>query len=58
MNKAQKILSAVAQLQTLQYNPDTESVHAEADQILCDLLEQLGCKEVVTAYKEVPKWYA
>lgn len=58
MNKAQKILSAVAQLQTLQHDSDTESAHAEADQVLCNLLEQLGCKEVVTVYKEIPKWYA
>lgn len=55
MNKAQKILSAVTQLQTLQHDSDTESAHAEADQVLCNLLEQLGCKEVVTVYKEVPK---
>ena len=41
MTKDQKILSAVTQLQTLQHDPDTESAHAEADQVLCNLLEQL-----------------
>ena len=58
MTKAQKILSAVTQLQTLQHDTDAESAHYEADQVLCNLLEQLGCKEVVTVYNEVPKWYA
>lgn len=35
-----------------------ESDHEDADYILCDLLEELGYKELVDAYKEVPKWYS
>lgn len=32
--------------------------HENADYILCGLLEELGYKELVAAYREVPKWYS
>lgn len=35
-----------------------ESDHEDADYILCGLLEELGYKELVAAYREVPKWYS
>lgn len=37
---------------------DTEMQHVAADQILCKALEELGQKDLVQAYKEIPKWYA
>ena len=37
---------------------DVEVAHAEADKVLCELLEKLGYGEVVEAWKKIPKWYA
>jgi hypothetical protein len=38
---------------------DPESKHINADRILCELLELLGCEDVVKAYDNIrPKWYA
>ena len=45
-------------LKAAQENPDVESAHADADQVLCDLLEFLGYKKVVEEYHKVEKWYA
>ena len=39
-------------------NGDTEADHGTADQILCDLLTELGFTKVVEAYDEIDKWYA
>ncbi|MCP3885125.1 MAG: hypothetical protein GY700_06555 [Propionibacteriaceae bacterium] len=35
-----------------------EEMPGEADLILCDLLEKLGCDDVVAAYNKIGKWYA
>ena len=32
--------------------------HPEADAILCNILKDLGFKEIVEAYEKVPKWYS
>lgn len=45
-------------LKAAQENPDTESAHVDADQVLCDLLKALGYKQVVEEYDKVEKWYA
>lgn len=37
---------------------DTETAHANADDILCWLLEDLGYKRVVSVYRKIKKWYA
>lgn len=37
---------------------DSEDDHGTADDLLCALLESLGCKESVAAFKAVRKWYA
>lgn len=37
---------------------DREDWHAEADNILCELLDELGYHDFVEAFEEVPKWYA
>lgn len=36
----------------------TELGHVGADGLLCDLLFRLGYTKTVSAYHEVPKWYA
>lgn len=36
----------------------SEFEHDEADNLLCDLLEELGYAELVEAYRKVPKWYS
>lgn len=37
---------------------DTEVNHIEADDLLCNLLVDLGYQEVVDAYDKIDKWYA
>lgn len=49
---------AVAKLKKLQESDDFESTHGAADKILCDLLESLGHKDVVDAWRKVGKYYA
>lgn len=40
------------------YPTDNEEYHLTADSILCEFLLELGYKELVDAFNEVPKWYA
>lgn len=49
------LLAELAELATW---TDCESGHMRADSILCELLVQLGCEDIVTAYEKVGKWYA
>jgi hypothetical protein len=37
---------------------DIEARHMRSDDILCELLRQLGYLEVVDEYEKLPKWYA
>lgn len=37
---------------------DKEEAHERADGILCELLEELGYKEVVDLYRSFDKWYS
>lgn len=37
---------------------DTELAHIEDDEILCELLRELGYGKVVDEYKKKSKWYA
>lgn len=39
-------------------NGDEEIAHSDADNILCQLLTELGYSEIVGIYSEVDKWYA
>lgn len=48
----------VSRLQEEANNDDTECAHINADDILCELLEKLGYKDVVEKYNEVSKWYS
>lgn len=39
-------------------NRDAEVAHYDADQALCELLEEIGYHEVVKAWGNVRKWYS
>ena len=54
----EEVAEAIDQLKDLQEDNDIESAHAEADSILCTVLEVLGQHELVEEYKKVNKWYA
>lgn len=45
-------------LKVEQQNHDTEEAHCNADDILCNLLTDLGYKPIVEEYNQVSKWYA
>jgi len=49
---------AIEKLKAQQGTDDTESAHAQADNILCQLLESLGCADVVVEYNKIDKWFA
>lgn len=48
----------IEELQKINQNYDTEAAHADADYVLCELLEKLGYKDIVEEYKKIEKWYA
>lgn len=45
-------------LKELQESDDVELSHYEADQIICNLLNDLGYTDVVKEYDKISKWYA
>ena len=49
---------AINQLKDQQDSTDTECAHCEADDIICELLESLGYKDVVEEYNKIDKWFA
>ena len=56
--KTDIIKEAVEKMKECVNNGDTEVAHLDADNILCDVLTQLGYKELVDLYEKVKKWYA
>tara|TARA_R110000737_G_scaffold18977_1_gene37068 strand:+ start:672 stop:860 length:189 start_codon:yes stop_codon:yes gene_type:complete len=50
--------SVIAKLKKEQASGDYEIAHCNADELLCKLLEQLDCKEVVQEFLKVGRWYA
>jgi hypothetical protein len=38
--------------------PDTEEVHRQADDVMCELLRDLGYGEGVAVFCTIEKWYA
>lgn len=56
--KADIIKEAVEKMKECVNNGDIEVAHLDADNILCDVLTQLGYKELVDLYEKVNKWYA
>ena len=49
------LLAALKELSQEGYNSDVEAVHAEADELL---LNYINDSEIEKAFDEVPKWYA
>lgn len=49
---------AINILKECQESGDTESAHAEADNLLCQFLIDLGYVDLVEEYNKVDKWYA
>lgn len=39
-------------------NWDTETAHANADDLMCRVLRELGYGEGVDIFESTPKWYA
>ena len=37
---------------------DTEGAHAEADDLMCELLRVLGYSDGIDIYQKMSKWYA
>lgn len=37
---------------------DQERAHIEADELMCDLLSELGYSEGVEVFKDMYKWYS
>ena len=60
LNKTQKskVALAIYRLKSLQSNIDIELAHAEADDILCAVLEVFGLSEIVEEYNKIEKMYA
>lgn len=57
--KADIIKEAIEQMkECIKNNGDVEVAHLDADAVLCDVLTQLGYKELVDLYEKVKKWYA
>ena len=58
MKKEVIIKEAIEKMKECVNNGDTEVAHINADAVLCDVLTQLGYKELVDLYEKVKKWYA
>lgn len=52
------VKQALKELKKLQKSDDPEERHAQADQILCELLIELGYWRVVNEYDKILKYYA
>ena len=53
----QKLLARLHELARKMY-PNEEEDHAEADDILCDMLNALGYKDLTDAWDKIGKWYS
>jgi hypothetical protein len=56
--KAAAKRKALKNLERLQFDTDTESAHAKADDVLCGFLRAIGYADVVEEFEKVQKWYA
>lgn len=55
--KKQKEKDAVKQMKRCN-DDDTETAHIKADDILCELLKDLGFNDLVDEYNNISKWYS
>jgi hypothetical protein len=56
--KQERVKQYTEEMQNLQNSSDLESTHCIADDLLCDLLREIGYGEVVNAFENLEKWYA
>lgn len=56
--KHQKYLKQMRQANKESRDDDAESWHIKADDILCELLNELGFKQIVEEYGKVKRWYS
>lgn len=57
--KSQELKEKVVEkLKLIQLDDDREAAHSDADDVLCNLLIDLGFIDVVYEYNKVEKWYA
>lgn len=55
---AKKAIDALKALPQAYDGGDYEASHPKADQVLCDLLTELGYGEVAAAFEKVGRWYS
>ena len=48
----------IEELRILQNGGDIEANHLKADDVLCQILKELGLEDVVEEYELIEKWYA
>jgi len=51
------IQTKIDEMRKLKLDPDTESAHARADEILCEVLVVLNQHELVNAFNRLTRWY-
>jgi hypothetical protein len=56
--RSKRIQKLIDELKQLQGDGDTEGQHGRADDILCEILVELGYIEAVEEWKKVNKWYS
>jgi hypothetical protein len=52
----EKYVKKMEELEAL-YGDDVEMLHVMADNLLCNLLEELGYEKVTQKFKDFNKWY-
>lgn len=58
ISKTNVIKEATEKMKRIQNNRDTEMAHFIADDLLCEILNEIGCKDLVDEYNKIEKWYA
>ena len=59
MVKKEKLtIEYIKKLKIQKKEADQELAHVNADELLCDLLIELGYKKIVRIYNKIEKWYA
>jgi hypothetical protein len=59
MTKKQKVVYRYLKdkMKSLEKSDNIEASHRKADDILCEMLETLGYKKIVSLYYNIDKWY-
>lgn len=61
MTKLEKEFSAKGfanEMRRIERNSDTEMAHIHADELMCELLRELGYGEGVDIFEKMSKWYS